>query len=500
MTVGSSDANRRRLIVCDPARGEAIAELAIDAPEQVAAATAAARLAQRSWSQRTPRERARLLKRARKRLVRGRSEIFELLERETGKTRTDVLGELFGLCMELGHVARRAPRWLRPTRVSAMPMIGKKARVHYRPRGVVGVISPWNAPLTLSFSDAIPALLSGNAVLIKPSELTPLTVRKSVELMNQVLPPGLLQVVIGEGETGTALVDCVDMVCVTGSPTTGKRVMERASRRLTPGLLELGGKDPMIVLEDADLDRAARGAAFGSCLMTGQVCMSVERIYVERSVADTFTRKLVERMSKLRFGTSGGAGEIDFGPFIHPGQIDIVERQIADAVERGAVVLTGGKCESTGSFLSFPPTVLTGVDHEMAIMKEESFGPVVAVMEVADSDEAIALANDSVYGLSSSVWTRDIERGIAIAQRLEVGTTCINECVLSAGIHALPFGGVKESGIGTRHGGAEGLRQFCVAHALWIEARSRRSEPAWFPYSAKSAQRMDRLIGLLFGH
>jgi acyl-CoA reductase-like NAD-dependent aldehyde dehydrogenase len=489
-----------RLPVCDPARGEVLAELPIDDAAAVQAAAERARAAQAAWAERPVAERGRVLKRARREMVRARGAILEQLERETGKARQDVVGELMAVCLDIGYLVKRAPRWLRPRRVSARPLFGKRGRVVYRPFGVVGVIAPWDAPLTLALGDAIPALLAGNAVLVKPSELTPLAVCHAVEAMNRVLPDGILQVLVGAGDTGAALVDAADMVCVTGSPATGRAVMERASRRLIPVLLELGGKDAMIVLRDADLDRAARGAAWGSCLMSGQVCLSVERIYVERPVAAEFTGKLVDQMRALRVGPNGAAAEIDYGPFTSPRQIEIVESQVGDAVRKGARVLTGGRrltAGGTGSY--FEPTVLTGVDHSMAVMTEETFGPVIGVMEVENADEAIRLANDCRYGLSASLWTRDVARALELAPRLETGSVCVNECVLVAGCPNLPFGGVKQSGVGARHGGAEGLRAFCVPQALLIEPRRRRSEPAWFPYSSRQAARLERLIGLLFG-
>jgi acyl-CoA reductase-like NAD-dependent aldehyde dehydrogenase len=364
---------------------------------------------------------------------------------------------------------------------------------------VVGIISPWNAPLNLALGDAIPALLAGNAVVIKPSELAPLAVSRAVVAMNRVLPPELLQVVIGAGPTGAALVDHVDMVCVTGSPETGRRVMERASRRLTPVLLELGGKDPMIVLADADLDRAARAAAWGGCMMSGQVCMSVERVYVEEAVAETFTKKLVAQMQALRVGPNGPDADIDYGAFTSPRQMAIVEEHLADAVAKGARVLCGGRrCgPETGDFLE--ATVLTGVTHGMRIMREESFGPVVPVMPVGSAEEALGLANDCEYGLNASVWTRDIARGMALAERIDSGNVCVNECVVSAGVPALPFGGVKQSGLGTRHGGAEGLRQFCVRQAMLVEPGKSKTDGAWFPYSARRARLMERVLPLMFG-
>jgi acyl-CoA reductase-like NAD-dependent aldehyde dehydrogenase len=488
------------LVVRDPARGSVIDELPVDDPAAVAAAVARAREAQSPWAALTVRERARILKRARREVVRDRAAVLDLLERETGKARFDVVGELMGVCLELGYLARRAPRFLAPRRVSTRPLFGKRGIVSFKPRGVVGIISPWNAPLNLALGDTVPALLAGNAVVVKPSELTPLSMRRAAEAMNRVLPAGVLQVLIGAGETGAALVDQVDMVCVTGSPETGRRVMERASRKLTPVLLELGGKDPMIVLRDADLDRAASAAVWGGCMMTGQVCMSVERVYVEAPVADAFTQKVVERVRALRVGENGPDAAIDYGPFTSPRQVEIVERHLADAAAKGATVLVGGKRKPTSAGVFFEPTVVTGVDHSMQLMREETFGPVIPIMPVDDVAEALRLANDSPYGLNASVWTKDVGRGIEIARRIESGSACVNECLVSAGTAELPFGGVKQSGLGTRHGGAEGLRQFCVRQAMLVEGRTRRkTEPTWFPYTPKRARQIEWLMGFLFG-
>ena len=501
MGIAASDTGSGRLeqlIVRDPARGTTIAELEVQDAGAVAAAVQRAREAQEAWGRLSTRERARQVRRARRHLAHDRAAILDLLERETGKARFDVVGELMGVCLETGHLCRYAPRWLRSRRVSTRPLVGKRGRIVYKPRGVVGVISPWNAPLNLAIGDAVPALLAGNAVVVKPSELAPLAVQRAVEALNRVLPPGLLQVVIGAGETGAALVDHVDMVCVTGSPATGRRVMERAAQRLIPVLLELGGKDPMIVLADADLDRAAHAAAWGGCMMSGQVCMSIERVYVEAPVALEFTSKLVERMRPLRVGPNGPDAEIDYGAFTSPRQIEIVERHIEDAIAKGATLAYGGKRIGDGPGHFLEPTVLTGVNHTMRIMREESFGPVVPVMAVRDVDEAVRLANDSEYGLNASVWTRDVARGQAVAERIESGNACVNECLVSAGVPRLPFGGVKQSGVGTRHGGAEGVRQFCVPQSQLVDGSKRTRERTWFPYSTRTARTLERMIGVLF--
>jgi acyl-CoA reductase-like NAD-dependent aldehyde dehydrogenase len=279
------------LEVKDKATAQTVADLPIDDAEAVAAATGRARAAQPVWAALPVKERIRLLKLARKELLKDKDRIREALARETGKVPFDVIGEIFSVCQDIGHYSRKAAGWLKPRKVGMFPLLGKRGLVHYQPYGVVGVISPWNAPLTLALGDALPALYAGNTVLVKPSEVTPLAVLYAIEAFNRALPPGVLQCLIGEGPTGAAMVDLVDMVAVTGSCQTGRKVMERASRRLTPVLLELGGKDPMIVLKDADLDRAVNAAAWGACFMTGQVCMSVERIYVEKDIAAEFKRR-----------------------------------------------------------------------------------------------------------------------------------------------------------------------------------------------------------------
>ena len=501
MTNSSDEAQAvSRLDVYDKATGQVIESLPVDDVSAVDLAVVRAREAQFSWANMGAKERAKLLKRARKEVVLAREGIISALTRETGKAPFDVMGELFSVCQTLTYLAKKSPRWLKPQKVSTRPLLGKKGRIFYRPHGVVGVIAPWNAPLTLAIGDVLPALFAGNAVIVKPSEITPLAVKATVDALNRVLPEGVLQVLIGKGETGAALVERIDMVAVTGSCETGRRVMEAASKRLTPVLLELGGKDPMLILKDANIDRAVNAAAWGSCFMTGQVCMSVERIYVERAVADEFQSKLVAKLEKLRTGPELATTEMDYGPFIGPLQVGIVETLIADATDHGAEIVIGGKRLQTGEGGTyFQATLMTGVDHSMRIMREELFGPVVGLMVVDNEEQAISLANDSIFGLNASVWTKNISHGIDIAQRIEAGNVCVNDCVLNAGVQALPFGGAKQSGVGSRHGGAEGLRQFCLKQSVMIESRSRKTEMVWFPYRGNIVKKFEKLMTFLYG-
>jgi acyl-CoA reductase-like NAD-dependent aldehyde dehydrogenase len=486
--------------VIDKASGQVVESLPIQDAVAVAEAAQKARLAQPVWAALPVKERVRLLKLARKEFLKDKDKIRNALVAETGKAPFDVIGEIFSVCHEISHYSGKAVKWLKPRKVGTFPLFGKKGLVVYKPYGLVGVISPWNAPLNLAIGDMLPALYAGNAVIVKPSEITPLAVKYTVEAFNRVLPKNILQCLIGEGATGAALVDQVDMVAVTGSCQTGRRVMERASQRLIPVLLELGGKDPMIVLKDADMERATNAAAWGSCFMTGQVCMSIERIYVEKEIATEFKQKLKEKVQVLRTGPGLARDTMDYGPFTGPKQIQIVEDQLADALAKGAVIECGGSRIQQGeSGVYFQPTLVTNVNHTMKLMTEETFGPVACVMEVRDAEEAIALANDSEYGLNASVWTRDITKGIAVATRLQSGNVCVNDAILNGGVHSLPFGGIKQSGVGSRHGAELGLRAFCYAQSLMIETRRKKSEMVWFPYQIKTAERLEKLMMFLYG-
>ena len=483
--------------VRDPARGSLVGTVARQSAQEVAAAVARARAAQPAWAALPVRARSRLLRAARRRFVGARAEILDLLARETGKTRFDATGEAIAVCLDVRAVCRHARRALAPRTVTRGVPFGKRRLVLHKPHGVVGVVGPWNAPLTLSLGDALYALAAGNAVVVKPSEVTPLAVSRAVRALAEALPADVLQVVTGDGAAGEALVDEVDMVALTGSPQTGRRVMERAARRLTPVLLELGGKDPMIVLEDANLERAANAAVWGGFFMAGQVCMSVERVFVVESIADEFERLVVEKTAALRVGPNDR--ETDVGPLTTAAQLAIVERQVADALASGAVAATGGARRSDLGELFYSPTVLTGVAPGMQVMRDETFGPVLPVCRVRDEEEALALANRSPFGLNASIWTADLARGVRLARRIESGCVCINDCILNAGDPELPFGGVKQSGLGTRHGGIDGIRAFTRPCAVRIDAGRRPRDPAWFPYRLRTARFVERAMGWIWG-
>jgi acyl-CoA reductase-like NAD-dependent aldehyde dehydrogenase len=421
---------------------------------------------------------------------------------ETGKAYEDALiTEVNYAAGAFAFWAEHAERYLADERVRTSSVLLKSKRmvVRYQPLGVVGVIGPWNYPLTNSFGDCIPALAAGNAVVLKPSELTPFTSLAMQRALRACgLPEDVFLVATGRGATGAALVDHVDMIMFTGSEATGRAVAERAGRRLIPAALELGGKDPMIVLSDADLDRAANAAVFYGMLNSGQTCISVERVYVEAPVHDAFVAKVVERVRALRQGDpSGGPGTVDVGAMTMPRQVDVVEAHVADAVERGATVLAGGhRPEGPGRF--FEPTVLVDVDHSMAAMRDETFGPTLPIMRVADAEEAVRLANDSRYGLSASVFTRDARRGETLARRLAAGAVTVNDAVTNYGAMELPMGGWKASGLGTRHG-AGGIRKFCAQQALLVSRVHPRRDLWMYPYRRGTTRLLERMLRLLYG-
>jgi acyl-CoA reductase-like NAD-dependent aldehyde dehydrogenase len=341
--------------------------------------------------------------------------------------------------------------------------------------------------------------MAGNAVLLKPSEVTPLTSMLMGEMLRECgLPEDLYQVLPGYGETAAAMIDEVDFVMFTGSTATGKKVMERAAQTLTPVSLELGGKDPMIVCADADLERAANAAVHYSMQNAGQTCTSTERVYVEEPIYDDFVRLVTERVRGLRQGVPGGAGSTDLGAVISPPQSEIVERHVKDAVEHGARVLVGGgRRDENGHF--FEPTLLVDVDHTMACMREETFGPTLPIMKVRDAEEAVRLANDSDYGLQASVWTKDSGKGERLARRIESGVVTVNDAQVNYVALELPMGGWKQSGLGTRHGD-DGIRKYTKKQTLLVTSFAPlKQDLHMMPYTPRRTRFVAKLLKLVYG-
>jgi acyl-CoA reductase-like NAD-dependent aldehyde dehydrogenase len=495
-------ATAQAIEVENPATGAIVASVPVVAPGEVAELVARARRAQAGWEALGFDGRAAVLRRCQRWISDNSERVIETIVSETGKTYEDALTAEIGYAVTaFAFWAKHAEEYLAEEKVkTSSPFAkGRKLIVRYAPVGVVGVIGPWNYPLTNSFGDCIPAMAAGNAVLLKPSEVTPLTSLLMGEMLRECgLPEDVYQVVPGYGDTGAALIDEVDFVMFTGSTATGKKVMERAARTLTPVALELGGKDPMIVCADADMERAANAAVHYSMQNAGQTCISTERVYVEEPVYDDFVQLVTERVNALRQGAPAGPGSTDLGAVIHPPQSDIVERHVSDAVERGARMLTGGnRRDGHGHF--FEPTVLVDVDHSMACMREETFGPTVPIMKVRDADEAVRLSNDSPFGLQASVWTKDAAKGERLARRVEAGAVTVNDAQVNYLALELPMGGWKESGLGTRHG-ADGIRKYTKRQTLLVTSFAPlKRDVHMMPYSSGRTRFLGGLLRLLYG-
>ena len=494
-------ASNGMIAVENPATGERIGLVENMSAAQVTGLASRARTAQPGWEGLGFAARAKLMYRLRHWLVKNRARVVDTIVAENGKTREDaLLAELFYMADSLGFWAKRAEKYLADERVRTHSpfLLGKKVVVRHRPLGVVGVIAPWNYPLTLGVGDALPALMAGNAVVIKPSEVTPLATQLFVEAAGEVgFPEDVFLLATGDGATGAALVDCADMIMFTGSTRTGRKVAARCGERLIPCSLELGGKDPMIVLADADLERAANVAVEWGMRNSGQICMSVERVYVEEPVYEEFVEKVTAKVRALRQGVPAGVGSVDIGAITFPPQIDTIEAHVRDAVEKGARITVGGqRREGSGRF--FEPTVLVNVDHSMSCMTDETFGPTLPIMKVRDEEEAVRLANDTTYGLGSSVFTSDVARGERLARRMKAGVTWINDAIMSYMAQEAPFGGANESGLGSRHG-AHGIRKYCQVQTILTTRFALKHEPTMCPNLARRSRLFDRLMVLLWG-
>ncbi len=493
-----ADSGRRRLRLSSPATHQPIGEIEIPSRDGVLATVERARKAQPAWAELGAEGRGRYLRRAVQVLLKRQDEFADVIVRDTGKPRLEVVGtELMVACDALEYYAKRAKRLLADRMLPVHLLKNKKLRISYKPVGVVGIITPWNFPFILSLNPTVQALMAGNSVVLKPSEVTPFAAGLVADLFDAVgLPEGVFNLVQGDGETGAALVESeVDKISFTGSVTTGRKVGETCGRLLKPCTLELGGKDPMIVCADADLERAAAGAVFGAFANAGQVCMSTERVYVVDEVADEFTRRVLDKTSELR---QGSEGEFDVGPLIWPGQLDIIERHVNEAVEQGAQLLAGGRTNPDCGRLFYEPTVLTNVRHDMKVMRDETFGPVLPIMRVRDEDEALRLANDTCYGLSASVWTRNKRKGMELARVIESGSVVVNDCMVSYAVTESPFGGRKDSGIG-RVNGELGLKSYCHEQSILVDRFGGKSEALWYPYSLRKLKLFQRVMRLVWG-
>ncbi len=484
------EGGRRRIRVTSPVDGSEVCVITVETAEDVRARVARAREVQREWANVPVKERARLMQRALDILVAEHEQFIERLTHETGRAELDTLMiEIYAACDSMNFYSRNAAGVLADRTVGLHLMRHKKAKLVTRPMGVIGVISPWNGPFVLSINPTIQAVLAGNAVIIKPSEVTPTAGMLAVELFERAgFPPGLVQCALGDGETGAALLESgVDKISFTGSVATGRKVGEACGRNLVPCTLELGGKDAMIVCGDADVERAAGGAMFGGLMNAGQFCSAVERVYVVESIAPQFLETLVRKMGELEIGR-------DIGPFIFQPQQGIVKAHVDQAVAAGARVLIGG--QPVGN--AFQPTVVTDIPEDQPLLCEETFGPVLAVAVVKDEEDAIAKANDNRYGLGASVWSRDKRRAEAIARRLEAGAVTINETALTYGALELPFGGVKQSGIG-RVNGADGLLNFSHVLPIISDRFGSKEEPVWYPYTPDKVENMRKGLKMMFG-
>jgi len=477
---------RRRLQLASPVTLEPIGEIEVQTAKDVRAAVETARKAQPKWAALSFKERAQYLKRALKTLHERQDEFIDVIESETGKARSDtIMVEIFAASDALHYYAKNTAKLLRPQnkRLHGLLETTNKLRIEYQPLGVVGIITPWNGPLILSISPTLQALMAGNAVLLKPSSVTPRSGQIVGELFEAAgLPKGVLTVLIGDAETGNALIEAgVDKISFTGSVKVGREVAVKCAERLIPCTLELGGKDPMIICADADLDISAAGAVFGAFVNTGLYCSSTERVYVVEAVADEFIQKVVDRVSQLRQGTNG---DFDIGAITWPAQIEVLEKHVADAISKGAKVLVGGRRNPDLKGLYFEPTVITDVTHDMLVMTEETMGPILPIMRVRDEAEAIMIANDTEYGLGASVWTQDERKGFKIAKRLNSGSVCINEIAVTYGIPEAPFGGQKNSGIG-RVNGETGLKSYCNIKPIIVNRFGGAEIATRHPYSAQ---------------
>src|SRR3989449_638921 len=491
----------RTVASVNPASCEVLREFACAGEVEVHAAVVRSRAAQPQWCEAGPRKRVEMLREFQRLLCEKKSDVARLITREAGKPYVEaLLTEVMVVLDAARWLIDNAYRLLRdePVDHGNLAMKTKVGRIVREPYGVIGIISPWNYPFSIPATEAVAALVAGNAVVLKPSEFTSLVAFELASLLHAAgVPKDVFQVIPGDGATGAALIGSdIDKLIFTGSVATGKWIAQAAAARLLPVVLELGGKDPMIVLDDAEVEVASSGAVWGAFVNAGQACLSVERCYVHRSLHDAFAAACARKAKQLRVG-DGMNPEIEVGPLIHERQLRNVEAHVEEAVSRGARVLTGGTRLPDLGVNFYAPTVLADVNHETRIMREETFGPVLPIMPFDTVDEAIRLANDSEYGLAASVWTRDRQRGEAVAKRLQAGTVMVNDVVSCYGISEAPHGGVKSSGLGRTHGRL-GLEEMVRLKYLDSDRLPGIKKAWWYSYSGAFTRQVEAFIDLQF--
>ncbi len=493
------DAQSQVITVTSPATGEVLGEAPITPPEEVRQAVARARSAQAAWGDLPVRARASRIKRFRKALLKEAENLAAHIARENGKPKQEALiHDILPLTLMLAYFERRAPQVLRAKRLDMFLLMHRASYLHYRPKGVVGVIAPWNFPLYIPFSDAAIALLAGNAVVIKPSDVTPLIALRAKQIWDSTgLPADLLQVVPGGVETGKALIAAdTDHIVFTGSVAAGRQVAVACAERLITCSLELGGKAPAIVRADADLDKTAQALVWGAFANSGQVCASVERVYADKRIYEPLVRRVADLTRKLRQGDPT-AGEVDVGSMTFPRQLDVVKTLVEDAVAKGARIETGGSRVGDKG-LYFAPTVLSGVRQDMRIMREETFGPVLPIMPVESDAEALALSNDSHLGLGGYVFSGDTPRALRLAEHMQTGSVMINDVIFHAGMPEMPWGGIKQSGLGRIHADI-GLLELVDVHHVNYPRLPLPWAPWWYPYKESIYRFFLKGLKLVFG-
>lgn len=485
-----------------PADGRLVGTVADMGSAEIAEVCSALRRAQPAWEALGPAGRRTWLLRWLDWLLDNEQRLLEMVQAETGKSWADASLEMAVAIDVINYFTKNAENFLadRAVKPAGVANAVRRLRVQVRPYPLVGLITPWNGPLGGPMMDIVGALVAGAAVVSKPSEVTPLTWAEVVRGWREGIgAPPVLACVTGGGAAGEAVVDNVDMVMFTGSVRTGRAIAVRCAQRLIPCSLELGGKDPMIVLADADLERASSAAVWGAMTNAGQACISVERVYVEDAVYDRFVSLVTEKAKALRQGMDKpGSFACDIGAMVTANQLAIVQDHVDDAVAKGARVLLGGNASGDGRF--FEPTVLVDVDHSMLCMREETFGPTVAIMRVRNEDEAIELANDSEYGLSSSLWTGDPHRAERLTRRIEAGSVSVNNALVATFQLPIPMGGWKNSGLGTRFGGANGVLKYCRQQSVVEERLSLKSEPLWYPVVPTKSRLIAKMTRMLGAH